>query len=54
MKKLLFALPLLFFVSAVFAQNQDPSSKRILGNWYSNIKPKYKMGFYPRRESLQL
>ncbi|MNK48302.1 hypothetical protein D3C87_671300 [compost metagenome] len=35
MKKLLFIAPLLFFLSAIFAQNQDPSSKRILGNWYS-------------------
>ncbi len=36
MKKLFFILPMLFFASAVFAQSQDPSSKRILGNWYSN------------------
>jgi hypothetical protein len=36
MKSLYFILPLLFFTSAIFAQNQDPSSKRILGYWYSN------------------
>ncbi|TDP02251.1 hypothetical protein [Flavobacterium sp. 245] len=36
MKKLFFILPMLFFASAIFAQSQDPSSKRILGNWFSN------------------
>lgn len=36
MKKLLFILSLLFFTSAFFAQSQDPSSKRIVGNWFSN------------------
>lgn len=43
MKKLLFILPLLFFATATFAQKQDPSSKRILGNWYSkaNLNTKW-------------
>ncbi|KAF2333712.1 hypothetical protein [Flavobacterium daemonense] len=36
MKKLFFILPLLLFASAIFAQSQDPSSKRILGNWFSD------------------
>ncbi|EJG02392.1 MULTISPECIES: hypothetical protein [Flavobacterium] len=45
MKKLLFMLPLLFFVSAIFAQNQDPSSKRILGNWYSKTNLSIKWTF---------
>ncbi|KAF2326794.1 hypothetical protein [Flavobacterium ginsenosidimutans] len=45
MKKLLFVLSLLFFVSAIFAQNQDPSSKRILGNWYSNTNRSTKWVF---------
>ncbi|GAA6765659.1 hypothetical protein AAFH68_15950 [Flavobacterium sp. CGRL1] len=45
MKKLLFIVPLLFFVSAIFAQNQDPSSKRILGNWFSNTNRSIKWSF---------
>ena len=45
MKKLLFIAPLLFFVSAVFAQNQDPSSRRILGTWYSNTNRSIKWIF---------
>lgn len=45
MKKLLFIAPLLFFVSAIFAQNQDPSSRRILGNWYSNTNRSVKWVF---------
>ncbi|WP_289659742.1 hypothetical protein [Flavobacterium panacagri] len=36
MKKFLLILPLLFLASGVFAQNQEPSSQRIVGNWYSN------------------
>lgn len=36
MKKLFFILPLLFFSLAIFAQSQDPSSKRIVGSWFSN------------------
>ncbi|MEN2488937.1 hypothetical protein AAYQ05_14155 [Flavobacterium sp. B11] len=47
MKKLLFIVPLLFFASAIFAQNQDPSSKRILGNWYSNTNRNIKWIFTP-------
>lgn len=47
MKKLLFTLSLFFFVSAIFAQNQDPSSKRILGNWFSNTNRNIKWIFTP-------
>lgn len=36
MKRLLFTMSLLFFTSAFFAQSQDPSSKRIVGSWFSN------------------
>ncbi|WP_286968258.1 hypothetical protein [Flavobacterium sp. UBA4854] len=45
MKKLLFVLSFLFFVSVIFAQNQDPSSKRILGNWYSKTNTSTKWVF---------
>ncbi|UWY27142.1 hypothetical protein [Flavobacterium sp. TR2] len=45
MKKLLFVVPLLFYVSAIFAQDQDPSSKRILGNWYSKTNRSIKWVF---------
>ncbi|MFC4480142.1 hypothetical protein [Flavobacterium chungangensis] len=43
MKKLLFILPMLFFATIIFAQKQDPSSKRILGSWYSktNVNTKW-------------
>ncbi|MBW1658511.1 hypothetical protein [Flavobacterium quisquiliarum] len=45
MKKLLFILSLFLFASTIFAQNQDPSSKRILGNWYSNTNRSVKWTF---------
>lgn len=45
MKKLFFIAPLLFFTSVFFGQNQDLSSKRILGNWYSNTNRNIKWTF---------
>lgn len=45
MKKLLLILSLLLFTSTIFAQNQDSSSKRILGNWYSNTNRSIKWTF---------
>ncbi|MBL0737909.1 hypothetical protein JI750_13470 [Flavobacterium sp. GN10] len=45
MKKLLFLLLFLISAPAIFAQNQDPSSKRILGNWYSNTNRNTKWSF---------
>ena len=45
MKNLILILLLLFSGSAIFAQNQDPSSKRILGNWYSNTNHNTKWSF---------
>ncbi|MDQ6530631.1 hypothetical protein [Flavobacterium sp. LHD-85] len=45
MKNLLFLLLILISTTAIFAQNQDPSSKRILGNWYSNTNRNTKWSF---------
>ncbi|WP_433763780.1 hypothetical protein [Flavobacterium ginsenosidimutans] len=45
MKNLLFLLLFLFSAPAIFAQNQDLSSKRILGNWYSNTNRNTKWVF---------
>ena len=45
MRNLLFLLLFLISAPVVFAQNQDPSSKRILGNWYSNTYRNTKWNF---------
>ncbi|AWK05989.1 hypothetical protein HYN56_17860 [Flavobacterium crocinum] len=45
MKKLLLILPISFFVSGVFAQNQESSSQRIVGNWFSNTNRNIKWYF---------
>ncbi|KRD08971.1 hypothetical protein ASE21_14060 [Flavobacterium sp. Root901] len=47
MKKLFSILLLLLQFSVVFAQNQpeDPSSKKIIGSWYSDVNPNIKWVF---------
>ncbi|MET3025934.1 hypothetical protein ABXT06_04600 [Flavobacterium sp. UW10123] len=47
MKNSLFLLLFLFSASVAFAQNQDPSSKRILGNWHSKTNRSIKWTFTP-------
>lgn len=47
MKKLFLILLLLLQFSVVFAQNQteDPSSKKIIGSWYSDVNPNIRWVF---------